>query len=321
MQHYSAAQIERLLSYGKLADAIGAAFLDARISAPARMHLQTGESPQDVVLIMPAWRRGGLGVVKVVTVRAENILRSLPSVQGVSLLFDEASGAPVATLDATALTRWRTAATSLLAARYLARPESSALTMLGSGAVAGHLVRAYASEFSLREVLIWSRTQAHARRLAGSLALGADVNIVTTTDRESAVRRADIVCCATMAETALVSGALVKPGAHVDLVGAFTPQMRESDDALMRIADIYVDTREGALKEAGDLVQPLRAGVISASDIRGELVDLVQRVPGRQRPHATTITVFKSVGHSIEDLAAAELLIAAANAAGVSRET
>ena len=321
MQHYSATLIEMLLNYSKLADAIRAAFLDTTITAPNRMHLPRGESTQDVVLIMPAWRRGGLGVVKVVTVRAANMSRSLPTVQGVSLLFDEASGKPVATLDATALTRWRTAATSLLAARYLARPMSSVLTMLGSGAVAGHLIRAYASEFPIRTVLIWSRTEAHAQRLAANLRLGSHVNIATSTDRESAVRQADIISCATLAETALVCGSWVKPGAHVDLVGAFTPQMRESDDALMKIAEIYVDTRAGALKEAGDLVQPLGAGVISASEILGELADMVLHDPGPLPRKDTSITVFKSVGHSIQDLAAAELLINAANAGGVSRET
>ena len=321
MQHYSAAQIEALLSYSKLADAIGAAFLDERISAPTRMHLTTGEATPDVVLIMPAWRRGGLGVIKVVTVRPANTLRNLPSVQGVSLLFDEASGTPVATLDATALTRWRTAATSLLAARYLARPTSAVFAMLGSGAVAEHLVRAYAHEFPLRTVLIWSRTQAHARRLAASLELGSSVSIMTTTDRESAVRQADIICCATMAETALVCGDWVKPGSHVDLVGAFTPRMRESDDVLMKRAEIYVDTRAGALEEAGDLAQPLYTGVISASDILGELADMVRHGPGPLRRHHQSITVFKSVGHAIEDLAAAEVLVAAAEAHGVSRET
>ena len=321
MQHYSATRIEELLGYSKLADAIRAAFLDATIMAPQRMHLPMGESTQDVVLIMPAWRRGGLGVVKVVTVRAANVLRSLPSVQGVSLLFDEASGKPVATVDATALTRWRTAATSLLGARYLARPRSTVLTMLGSGAVAGHLIRAYASEFPLHTVLIWSRTEAHAQRLATNLGLDRHVNIEITTDRENAVRQADIISCATLSETALVCGRWVKPGAHVDLVGAFTPRMRESDDALMKIAGIYVDTRAGALKEAGDLVQPLSAGVISASDILGELAEMVRHNPGQLRPNDRSITVFKSVGHSIEDLAAAELLISAANAAGVSRET
>lgn len=320
MQHYSASRIEELLTYSRLADAIGAAFLDDRIVAPTRLHLQTGESTQDALLIMPAWRRGGLGVVKVVTVRAANIPRSLPSVQGVSLLFDEASGTPVATLDATALTRWRTAATSLLAARHLARHTSTVLAMLGSGAVAGHLIRAYASEFPLRTVLIWSRTEAHARRLAMNLELGEGVDVVATKDRESAARQADIICCATMAEAALVCGAWVKPGTHVDLVGAFTPQMRESDDVLMRRADIYVDTRAGALKEAGDLVQPLRAGVISASDIRGELADIVRSTCPLRREESS-ITVFKSVGHSIEDLAAAELLVASAHAEVVSRET
>ena len=320
MQHYSATSIEDRLTYSKLADAIRAAFLDATITAPTRMHLQSGDSAQDAVLVMPAWRRGGLGVVKVVTVRPANALRNMPSVQGTALLFDEASGVPVATVDATALTRWRTAATSLLAARYLARPTSTVLAMFGSGAMARHLIHAYASEFPLRTVLIWSRSEDHARRLATKLELPQSVDIVVTTDRESAGRQAHIISCATMAEAALVGGSWVQPGTHVDLVGAFTPHMRESDDRLVECAQIYVDTRAAALKEAGDLVQPLRAGVISASDILGELADIV-RGPFPLRRTDTAITVFKSVGHSIEDLAAAELLIGAAGSVGVSRET
>src|SRR5262245_60551543 len=122
MRHFAASRIGKLLSYSALADAIGAAFAADAITAPSRMHLHSDVGTQDAVLIMPAWRRNGLGVVKLVTVRSANAARGLPTVQGVSLLFDEASGVPLATVDATALTRWRTAATSLLAARYLARP-------------------------------------------------------------------------------------------------------------------------------------------------------------------------------------------------------
>ena len=121
----------------------------ATVTAPPRLHFPAGQQSPDATLIMPAWRRGGLAVVKVVTVRSGNAVRALPTVQGISLIFDEASGAPIATVDATALTRWRTAATSLLAARYLARPESAVLLMVGSGAMAGHLIQAYSGGVSL----------------------------------------------------------------------------------------------------------------------------------------------------------------------------
>ena len=319
MQHFSAERIEELLTYTKLADAIGAAIADDTIVAPKRWHLCDGGQAQRALLIMPAWRPRRIGIVKSVTVRPENAARGLATVQGISMLFDESSGAPLATVDATALTRWRTAATSLLASRYLARPESAILVMVGSGAMANHLPRALCSEFPLSEVLVWSRTFAHAQRLAGTIRLPAVVNVGAVADLEGAVRRADIISCATMAESPLVHGAWLKSGTHVDLVGAFQPTMRESDDALIKRAQIFVDTREGTLIEAGDLVQPLRAGVIEESAILGELKDLVRH--GRPRGCNTdAVTVFKSVGHAIEDLAAAELLLQTA-AADVSRET
>jgi len=319
MQHFSAPRIAELLTYRTLADAIAAAFVDDTVAAPPRLHFPAGQQSPDATLIMPAWRRGGLGVVKVVTVRSGNAVRALPTVQGVALIFDEASGAPIATVDATALTRWRTAATALLAARYLARPESAVLLTVGSGAMAGHLIQAYSAEFPLREILIWSRTEAHARRLAievGAVVASSAVNAVTNLD--DAVGQADIISCATLAKEGLVAGTRVRSGTHVDLVGAFTPDMRESDDELIKRAEIYVDTRAGALKEAGDLVQPLRTGVISIDHIRGELGDLVRSAPRRED---SAITLFKSVGHGIEDLAAVELLLATAAARTVSRET
>ena len=318
MQHFSAERIDELLTYPALADAIARTFVDNEVVAPQRWHLRSERNARDALLIMPAWRHGGVGVVKVVTVRPENATHATPTVQGVSLLFDEVAGTPIATVDATVITRWRTAATSLLAARYLARAASDVMLMVGSGAMANHLPNAFCSEFPLREVLIWSRTPAHASHLAESLRLPPTIHVSATTDLENAVRRADIVSCATLAESPIIRGRWVKSGAHVDLVGAYQPTMRESDDALIRRAEIYVDTRAGALSEAGDLVQPLRDGVVQESAIRGELVDLVRQNPRCGRSSEAAVTVFKSVGHSREDLAAAEALLAAA---GVSRET
>ena len=305
MDHFSAERIACLITYTALADAISSAFVEGGITAPPRMHLPSGPGQHDAVLVMPAWRNEGLGVVKVVTVRSANARRSLPTVQGTALIFDAASGTPLATADATTLTRWRTAATSLLASRYLANNRSTVLMMAGSGGMAGHLVRAFCSEFPIQEVLIWSRTPSHAAKLAKTLELPARVS--ATEDLEGAVRRADIVSCATLAETGLISGAWVRPGTHIDLVGGFTPAMRESDDELIQRAEIYVDSRTGALREAGDLVRPLAAGVISAGDIRGELTDLIRSGQSRAAPGA--ITLFKSVGHAIEDLAAVDLLL------------
>jgi len=228
-------------------------------------------------------------------------------VQGVMLVFDEMTGTPAATFDAAALTRWRTAATSLLAARYLARSSSTVMVMAGAGAMAKYLIAAYRSEFPLEEIWIWSRTAARAQELAASIQIGGE-RVHATTKLDGAVARADIVSCATLAEDGLIRWSWVKAGTHIDLVGAFNPSRRESDDDLVRRAQIHVDSRVGALKEAGDIIQALASGAISTDNIRGDLAALVRGIPQCGRHDETAITLFKSVGHSIEDLAAAELL-------------
>jgi alanine dehydrogenase len=324
VRHISAAQLDRLLTYSTLADAIRDAFADQTLFAPQRLHFQTGAGDtNEPLLIMPAWRPGGVSVIKLVTVRPTNADCGRPTVQGLLAVFEGESGAPVATIDATALTRWRTASASLLAARYLARKSSRVMAMIGAGAMARHLIQAYCSEFLLEEIVIWSRTYAHAQRLAAETVVPPGVRVIAKRELAEAIAVADIVSCATLAERGLVCGAWVKPGTHVDLVGAFTPTMRESDDDLIRRAAIYVDVRAGALAEAGDLVQPIASGVITARDIRGDLADLAT---GRRsgRVCDESVTLFKSVGHAIEDFAAGELVMAAKkNQAGddVPRET
>jgi ornithine cyclodeaminase len=216
------------------------------------------------------------------------------------------TGAPRALIDGRALTAWRTAAASALAARYLARPDASHLVMIGAGALAPHLVRAHCAVRPIKRVTVWNRT--HGR--AVSLAFSLNVHGIETTvaeDLETAVREADIVSCATLATKPLVHGDWLKKGAHLDLVGGFTPKMREADDAALKRAAVYVDTREGALKEAGDLADPIRRRVIKRTDVAGDLFELCAgKAKGRRRK--TEITLFKSVGSAIEDLAAAMLV-------------
>ncbi len=309
MIHISAAQIAGLLRYCELADAIGAAFASDGIHVPQRVHVPVEDyAHRGVLLLMPAWRTGGLLGVKIVSVNSENRALGLPTVQGTLLITNAETGVPVATLDATEITRWRTAATSLLAARMLARPESAVLVLAGSGAVAQHLLSAYLEAFRLREVLVWSRTAARARQLVTDIAPTGQTTVTAVDDLEAAVRRADIVSSATLSEGGLIKGQWVKPGTHVDLVGAYTPRMRESDDDLILRAAIFVDTRATATREAGDLVQPLAAGLITESEIRGELRELVRRqCQGRESTEA--ITLFKSVGHALEDLVSAEMVL------------
>ena len=258
-----------------------------------------------VMLLKPAWRTGGPMVVKIVNVFPENAAHGLPAVLGLVVLFDGATGDALAVIDGRALTVRRTAAASALAAGYLARRDATTLLMVGTGQLAPALVEAHAATRPIRSVLIWGRSPGKAARLAETLsAKGFAARPVTALD--SAVAEADIVSSATLSPDPLIMGAWLRPGTHVDLVGSFMPDMREADDEVMRRGRIFVDTRDGALGETGDLIKPIAAGVIAERDIAGELAELCRGdVDGRGDDRE--ITVFKSVGTALEDLAAAEL--------------
>ena len=217
-----------------------------------------------------------------------------------------ASGEPFAIIDGQTLTAWRTAAASALAATFLARDDASHLVMVGAGALAPHLIRAHASVRPITRVTLWNRNRGKAEELAVRLASDR-LDISVTDDLATAAPSADIISCATLARDPLVLGEWLKPGAHVDLVGGFAPTMREADDEAVRRASVYVDTRAGACKEAGDIVVPMQRGIIKDRDIRGDLFDLCRK-QASGRHSRTEITLFKSVGSPIEDLAAAMLL-------------
>jgi ornithine cyclodeaminase/alanine dehydrogenase-like protein (mu-crystallin family) len=305
----TADDINRVLGYEVLIDALAAAFR-SDISTPQRHHHmipQPGGS-EAKLLLMPAWTNSGERLLgcKVVSVFPDNVKAGKPSVFGTYLLLSGDTGETLAVMDGTALTTWRTACASALAARYLARTDASHLLMIGAGALAPHLVRAHCTVRPIRRVTLWNRTRSRAVSTAFALS-AAGIEPVIADDLEAAVREADIVSCATLASEPLVRGAWLKKGAHVDLVGAFTPQMRESDDAAVRRARIYLDTRAGPPKGAGDIAIPLRRRVIALKDIQGDLFDLCRgKVKGRRK--AGEITLFKSVGTAIEDLAAAMLV-------------
>jgi ornithine cyclodeaminase len=317
MRVVSADDLGRVFSFPKLIAALREAFR-SDIEVPVRHHhpiARPGE-PDAILLLMPAWMKGepAFAGVKVVSIYPGNAARSLPSVMGTYLLMDGATGAPLAAIDGQALTLWRTAAASALAASYLARADARRMAMVGAGALAPYLIAAHASVRPIAEVRVWNRNPGRAERLAAELR-GRAYSVVTTTDLEAAVRAADLVSCATLSSEPLVKGEWLKPGAHIDLVGGFTPKMREADDGAVRGARIFVDTRTGALKEAGDIVVPLQTGIIRASDIAGDLFDLCRgKVVGRSSPEE--ITLFKSVGTALEDLAAAMLVEAELGAAG-----
>ena len=225
------------------------------------------------------------------------------------MLFDGPTGTPLAVMDGAALTVRRTAAASALAASYLARADAQVLTMVGAGAMSPHLIRAHAAVRPIAEVRLWNRSRARAEAVAQGFA--ADPLPVTVVDDlETAVRTADIVSCATLSREPLIRGSWLRAGTHVDLVGSFTQDMRESDDEVMRVGEVFVDTFEGALAEAGDVLQAIRSGALTRDRVQAELRDLCAGThAGRREPSA--ITVFKSVGTALEDLVAAKLVHAA----------
>lgn len=300
MRVYSSGEVHAALPWGPLAQALAAAFV-AGAQVPLR-HVHA-LSEQDRLLLMPAWN-AHIVLLKLVTV----LPTAATTVQATVLVADRASGTPLALLDGEALTLRRTAAASALAAQHLARVDAHTLLLVGCGRLAGWMARAHAAlRPALRQVQVWGRRPEAAAALAGTLA-HEGLPAAAVRDLEAAARGACIVCCATTSTEPLVRGAWLTPGTHLDLVGGFTPQMREVDDAAVARARIVVDTRAGALAEAGDLVQPMARGAIGPGHVVGELADLLRgAVQGRTQ--AGEITLFKSVGTAIEDLAAAQMVM------------
>jgi ornithine cyclodeaminase len=306
--HLSAELVARHLDRRALIEALARAFRDADATVPPREHYSFGgQEGERTLLVMPAWRPGRALGVKLVTVTSENSRRNLPGVQASYVLFDGQTGTPRAVLDGTELTRRRTAAASALAARLLAAPDSSRMLMVGTGALAPHLVDSHALVRPIREVRVWGRRPERAAAVAVALA-GRSFSVEATQDLASSATWADIISCATTATEPLVLGQWLRPGQHLDLVGSFTPLMHEADDQALARAEIFVDTREGAFAEAGELLSAFKSSAVAPGDVRGDLSQLVRGdVHGRHTSHA--ITLFKSVGTAIEDLAAAELAV------------
>ncbi len=308
MRYFDAATIRARLPWPQMREAL-AAMLVADVAAPLRTHhaLDVPGAPPATLLLMPAWRTGRRLGVKLVTVFPGNRDRGERAVNAVYALFDATSGEPLALFDGDEITARRTAGASALAASYLARRDARHLVMVGAGRQARGLVLAHASVRPIDRVSLWSRTPAHAEAAAREMT-GAGLAVTAVRDLEAAVRTADVVSCATLATEPLVRGAWLAPGTHVDLVGAFRAAMRETDDAAIARADvIVVDDRKAALAEGGDLVQALASGAIGPSAIAADLAALV-RGAHAGRTADDQVTLFKSVGFALEDLAAAEAI-------------
>jgi len=315
LQTIDPATVNELLDAPSLVAALHAAFRDGA-TTPVRHHhnIPMGARDDATLLLMPAWdsevppRHIG---VKTVTVHPDNPTQNpadpQPSVQGAYLLLDGQTGVPRALIDGPALTARRTAAASALASRFLSRPDSQRLVMIGTGRLAPDLMMAHCGERPIEHVAVWGRDPSNTEKLVHRMA-GHGLRVEACGDLEAAIAAADIVSCATTSRTPVFDGSWLTPGTHVDLVGGFRPDMREADDTAIARARIFVDTRAGAMSEAGDIVQPLEAGLITADDIIAELSELC-RDEHVGRASVGEITLFKSVGTALEDLAAAELLI------------
>jgi len=309
VRYFDAATIRACLPWPRMLAALDA-MLKEDVAAPLRANhaIDVPGGPPATLLLMPAWRTGKRIGVKLVTVFPGNRDRGERAVNAVYALFDATNGVPLALFDGDEITVRRTAGASAYAARFLARRDASHLVMVGAGRQARGLVEAHCHVRPIERVSLWSRTPAHAEAAARGMRKDG-LPVAAVPDLETVVRGADIVCCATLATAPLVQGKWLAPGVHLDLVGAFRPEMRETDDAAIARADmIVVDDRPGALAEGGDLVQALASGAIRADRIVATLGDFAHGFH-RGRTRDDEVTVFKSVGFALEDIAAAEAVL------------
>jgi ornithine cyclodeaminase len=312
MRYFDADAIRKHLTWPRMLAALDAMLRDD-VEAPLRTHhtIDVPGEPTASLLLMPAWRPARRLGVKLVTVFPGNAQRGQNAVGAVYALFDAANGAPLALFDGEEITARRTAGASAYAADRLARADARHHVIVGSGRIARQLADAYRSIRPIARVSVWSRTAEHARAAATELERNG-VNATVAANLERAVRDADIVSCATLSTEPIVRGDWLAPGVHVDLVGAFRADMRETDDAAMQRADlVVVDRRESALREGGDIVQAIKSGAVTEGAIAAELADFA-RGAHAGRTGAGQVTLFKSVGFALEDLAAAEAVYDAA---------
>ena len=306
MINISKKELEKLLDYNNLIAGLEKAFQEDYQVPPRHHHNYANpkEAKESTLLLMPAWQTGKYLGVKLITVSPENGKYNLPSIHGTYTLFDAHQGMPLAQLDARALTNLRTAATSALASSFLSKKNSTRLLIVGTGALAPELIKAHIAVRPIQEVFVWGRNFEKAKTVCKQFTdFSFDISPIKKI--ENGIKKADIISCATLSNQPLIHGTFLQAGQHLDLVGAFKPNMRETDDLAVQRSSIFVDTNDG-LHESGDIFQPLESGLLKREEIKANLFELC-----RHEKHGRTseeeITFFKSVGHALEDLAAAKL--------------
>ncbi len=295
--------------YKTLIDRIRKGFASSSVEVPQRHHHNYANPPENedsTLLIMPAWDPGKDLGVKIVTVSPENGKYNLPSIQGTYIYFDAHKGIPKAILEAKTLTAKRTAATSALAASYLAKDDASAMLMIGTGALSAELIRAHSSVRPITKVYVWGRNRLKAEAVCEQLK-DLRFEIQPVTDLDETIGKVDIISAATLSKTPLIYGKFLKKGQHIDLVGSFKKDMREADDETIKRSQIFIDTY-GGMEESGDLFIPLQNGSLKRTEIRATLPELCSNKK-YGRNSKDEITLFKSVGHALEDLIAAKYYI------------
>jgi len=306
MHYIDGDTVGRNLGWQDIVEALRKMFAEG-CEAPPRHHhgMDIPGQQQATLLLMPAWLPGKYVGLKQLNVYPDNSKRGLPTITGNYLLMDGTSGVPLISMDAGELTARRTAAASALAADYLSRKDAKKLLIVGSGRLAGYLGFAHGAVRDLEEIRIWARSPGKARKITEEYQK-AGITCSVSENLEKDASWADIISCATLSTEPLIKGKWLRPGVHVDLIGSFKPTMRESDDEVIVRSEVFVDTREGALAEAGDLLSPMEKKLFKAEDVVADLSELTRGAhPGRKT--GEEITLFKSVGASLEDLAAAIL--------------
>ena len=303
MQVLDDASIEQKLAWPKVLEALEQAFQNrSHFKVPDRTAISSGAS---VYLTMPCADKDGWFGVKQVSVIPSNPRQSLPSVQAWYTLMNP-NGQAVISCSATLLTRLRTSAVSAIAAKHLISPLSRHLLIIGTGSLAPWMAEAHAQVHDYAAISVWGRDINKAKVTATNISERLSRNISVSVELEAAVRQADVISMATTSSTAILKGAWLRPGQHIDIVGAFTADMAEVDADVVKVADVFVDDLDACQTEAGDLIQAQAQGW-SWDMVYGELSELVTGGQGRQTPQR--ITLFKSVGLALEDLAVAKLLV------------
>lgn len=309
MKFFNTTETRAAAPFDRLIEALKRMFVEGCEVPLRHTHTLTADDgSQGTVLIMPAWRADSYLGIKTINIFPGNAARGLPGLFATYVLYDARTGEPLAQIDGNEITARRTVAASALAASMLARRNSKRLLVVGAGRVAALVPEAFRQVLPIEEVQVWARQPAQAEVLVNELRAGGFAASVAA-DLAEATARADVVSCATLATVPVIEGAWLSPGSHLDLIGSFTPLMREADDACFAGTRLFVDTSE-ALQKSGDLLGPMSRGVFSAQDVCGNLAELCAgAVPGRSADDQRT--VFKSVGTALEDLAAAALVFEA----------